>query len=291
MERLPLSALLLTYNEETGIEACLKNICSFVEDVVVLDSFSTDRTLEIARRYPCRVVQHEFLNFAEQRNWALHNVDWKYDWLLTVDADETFPEPLMQEIGQAIQSPDVNGYWINRRYIFLERWIKYGAKYPLWTVRMYRRSKTRHEDRASTAHALVEGKTARLQNDIIHEDLKDLYSLLHRHNRYSTADAMELLLLEHGLLKRGVEPRLLGNVVERRRWIKDKLWPMLPFRPLLIFCYQYFARFGFLDGYPGFIFCVLMSIQVFHMDIKLYEMRRRLKRGLLELDSRNVFHS
>jgi glycosyltransferase involved in cell wall biosynthesis len=288
---LPVSVLLLTYNEETGIETCLRNVCSFAADVVVLDSFSTDRTLEICRRYPCRIIQHEFLNFSEQRNWALQNIDWKYDWLLTVDADETFPEALIKEIGQALELPDINGYWINRRYIFLQRWIKYGGKYPLWTIRLYRRSKTRHEERASTAHALVEGRTAYLQNDIIHEDLKDLHSLLHRHNRYSTADAMELLMLEHGQLHQGVEPRLFGNVVERRRWIKDKIWPKLPFRPLLIFGYQYFFRLGFLDGYAGFVFCVLMGIQVFHMDVKLYEMRQRLARGLLEIDSRNVFRS
>src|SRR5205807_346244 len=123
-----------------------------------------------------------------------------------------------------------------------------------------------------------------LKHDIIHEDLKDLYSFLQRHNRYSTADAMELLLLESSQLKQGVEPKLFGNVVERRRWIKDKIWPKLPFRPLIIFCYQYFLRAGFLDGYPGFVFCVLMSIQVFHMDIKLYEMRQRVRRGLLEAD-------
>jgi glycosyltransferase involved in cell wall biosynthesis len=288
---LPLSILVLTYNEEMGIETCLKNVCSFAGDVVVLDSFSTDGTVEICRRYPCRIVQHEFLNFAEQRNWALAKIDWKYDWLLTVDADETFPEALVSEIGEALKVPDIDGYWINRRYIFLQRWIKYGAKYPLWTIRLYRRSKTKHEDRASTAHALVEGKTAYLKNDIVHEDLKDLYSLLHRHNRYSTADAMELLLLERGLLKRGVEPRFFGNTVERRRWIKDKLWPRLPFRPVVLFCYQYFARLGFLDGYPGFVFCVLMAIQVFHMDIKLYEMRQREARGLLKVDPRNVFRS
>src|SRR5436190_141530 len=134
---LPISALLLTYNEEVGIEACLRSVCSFASDVVVLDSFSTDRTLEICRRYSCRVVQHEFLNFSEQRNWALEKIDWKHDWLLTVDADETFPSALIQEIGEALQTADsagVNGYWINRRYIFLQRWIKYGAKYPLWTI-------------------------------------------------------------------------------------------------------------------------------------------------------------
>jgi glycosyltransferase involved in cell wall biosynthesis len=288
---LPLSALLLTYNEEANIEVCLKNISSFVEDIVVLDSFSADRTLEIARRYPCRILQHEFLNFAEQRNWALQNIEWRHDWLLTVDADETFPPELVAELGPAIADSRFDGYFINRKYVFLGRWIRYGAKYPLWSIRLFRRSKTRHEERASTAHALVDGPTGYLQNDIVHQDLKDLYHLLARHNRYSTADARELLLLERGLLKKGVAPRLFGSPPERRRFIKDRIWPHLPFRPLLLFLYQYLFRLGFLDGYPGYVFCALMAVQVFHMDAKLYEMRQRADRGLEQLDPRNVFPS
>src|SRR5258708_15048468 len=109
--QLPLSVLLLAYNEEEGIETCLRNVCSFADDVVVLDSFSTDRTLEICRRYPCRIVQHEFLNFSQQRNWALgpENISWKHDWLLTVDADETFPAALVQEMAEALRTAESAG--------------------------------------------------------------------------------------------------------------------------------------------------------------------------------------
>lgn len=288
---LPLSALVLARNEEANLHACLENICSFVEDVVVLDSYSADRTVEIAGRFPCRVLQHEFLNFAEQRNWALRNIHWRHEWLLTVDADETFPEELIREIGGAIRSSQYDGYFINRRYIFLGRWIRHGAKYPLWTIRLFRIARAVHEDRASTAHALVDGPVGYLKHDIRHEDRKSLYYLIDRHNKYSTADAQEMLLLEKGLLQQGVPARFFGNSVERRRAIKEKIWPRLPFKPLLLFLYQYFFRLGFLDGYPGAAFCLLMAIQVFHTDIKLYEMRQRLARGEIELDRRNVFPS
>ncbi len=104
---LPISALVLTRNEEVNLLHTLENVCSFVNDVVVLDSYSTDRTREVAGRFPCRILQHEFLNFAEQRNWALRNIPWRHEWLLTVDADETFPEPLVEEIGSILNSTEI----------------------------------------------------------------------------------------------------------------------------------------------------------------------------------------
>ncbi len=165
-----------------------------------------------------------------------------------MDSDETFPEPLVEDTCWAIQSPDYSGYFINRRYIFLGRWIRHGAKYPLWTIRLFRIGRAHHEYCASTAHALVDGRVGYLRNDIVHEDRKSLYFLLERHNKYSTADAQEMLLLERGLLKPGVPPRLFGNSVERRRYIKEKVWRRLPLKPLWLFLYQYFFSLGFLDS-------------------------------------------
>ena len=266
------SVLILTYNEEANLLGCLASVAELSDDVYVVDSFSTDRTVEIARQYGAAVAQHEFAYPAQQKNWALDNLSFKYEWLLVLDADERVPENLRSEIANMVAA-DGNGndgFWMRYRLMFYGKWIRHCGWYPTWIMRLVRRGKVRWEDRPVDEHAVVRGSVGCLQHDLIHESHRDMHFWIAKHNGYSTHNARIFALAEQEA-RDGINPRLWGNQAERKRFIKHHIWPHLPGRALFFFLYMYFFRLGFLDGMHGFHFCVMHGIFQQFVVIKQWE--------------------
>jgi len=272
----PVSVLIPTYNEELHLAACLASVAELSDDVHVVDSFSTDRTVEIARQYGAAVAQHEFVYPAQQKNWALDNLSFKHEWLLVLDADERVPESLRVEIANvaAADGNGTDGFWMRYRLIFYGKWIRHCGWYPTWILRLVRRGKVRWEDRPVDEHAVVRGSVGRLQHDLIHESHRDMHFWIAKHNGYSTHNARIFALAEQEAGD-GIKPRLWGNQAERKRFIKQYIWPHLPGRALFFFVYMYFFRLGLMDGVHGLHFCVMHAIFQQFVVAKQWEQKQR----------------
>lgn len=275
MNKTKVSFLIPTFNEERNIKCTLDSV-NWADEVFIIDSFSTDRCLEIAKKYPnVKIYQHKFENYANQKNWALDNLPFSNEWVFILDADERITSELRDEIKNIVQTPNnkTNGYYANRRFIFLGKWIKHCGWYPSWNLRLFKQGKARYEKRTVNEHMIVDGSVGFLKNDMIHENHKGIKDWIAKHNRYSTFEAQENYFKK----KSKSSGRLFGDVMERRRFLKN-LFYKLPFRPFLRFFYMYFLKLGFLDGSMGFIYCVLKAIQEFHINVKLKEVKLKNKR-------------
>jgi len=274
----PISVIILTYNEELNIENCLKSVAGFANEIIIVDSFSTDKTLEIAKKYTNKIAQRKFINQADQFNWALDNLEIKGDWVLRLDADETMTEILWQEIAQTIpETPEGTcGFFIKRRFYFMGRWIKHGGYQSVWLLRLFRSGKAKSELREIDEHiVLLEGKTAKLKNDFIHDDKKSLDVWIEKHNQFSSREAREILNLASGEKKSEIQ-NLTGQPA-RNRWLKEKFYYQMPlfYRAFFYFIYRYFFCLGFLDGKEGLIYHFLRIYWYrFLLDSKIYEYKK-----------------
>jgi len=275
----PISVLIPTYNEEVNLADCLASVVEWVEEIIVIDSFSTDRTVEIARSFGVQVVTHEFITPAQQKNWALEHLPIQNDWVLFLDADERVPPALRDEIAQTVlqNGNGYDGFWMRYRLMFYGKWIRHCGWYPVWLLRLVRRSKARWEDRAVDEHIILEGKAGYLENDLIHENLKDMTFWIEKHNRYASQNAQIYYDLLKGKSSSGVSANLFGSQAERKRFIKQNIWLYLPGRGLLFFLYLYIFRLGFLDGKHGFIFCMMHGIFQQFITVKLWELKHYKK--------------
>ncbi len=267
-----ISILILTFNEEINIGACLESV-RWSDDVVVLDSFSSDRTVEIARREGARVVQRAFDNYAAQRNFGLA-LDFRHPWVLMLDADERVPADLQAEMLQATRTAqsDVDLFRMRRRDHLFGRWIRGSSGYPTWFGRLARRGRVRVE-RAYNEEYHAIGAAAQLQGHLDHYPFnKGLSAWVAKHDRYSSMEAALLLQRASG----GPRWRDLfsGDVDLRRRALKSVIY-RLPLRPVVVFTALYLFRGGIFEGRAGLTFCVLRAWYEFLIDCKLVELRRR----------------
>lgn len=269
-----ISILIITRNEERNIAACLEGL-SWSNDVVVLDSFSTDATVNFAERSGARVFQRQFDNFASHKNWALDNIDFKNQWLFIVDADERVSPALAQEIGSLLASTGGhNGYYVARQNIFAGKWIRFGGWYPDWQLRLIKIGSARYEDRIVHEHMLLDGSAGFLKNHLIHYDYKGIERYFDRHNTYSSMEAVEIYRSLNGLNNKGViSGGLLSKGPARRRFLKNSAYRYLPARPLFKFIWMYFLKFGFLDGRIGFRFSLLHAFYDYQISLKLNELK------------------
>ena len=272
---IPVSVLITTYNEELNVGDCIASVAPWADQIIVLDSGSTDSTLEICATHDAEVYQHDpYEGAAKQRNWALDNLPFKHTWILLLDADERVPPELAAEIANVIER-DGDGkvaFWLNRRFIFYGKWIRHSGWYPSWNIRLFKHGKARHEMRAVGPHLLVDGDAGYLKSDLIHEDFRDLSFWISKHNRYSNWEAKD----HHRRLSGERQAGFLDDApihTRVKRLFKDSLWPCLPGRGILIFFYLYVIRFGFLDGLHGFRFCVMHGIFEHFNVMKQWEMR------------------
>lgn len=283
--KLPVSVLIPAKNEEENLPACLESVAR-ADEVFVVDSQSGDRSVEIAESLGANVVQFHFNGrWPKKKNWSLENLPFRNEWVLIVDCDERITPELWDEIAEAIQNPEYNGYYLNRRVFFLGKWIRHGGKYPDWNLRLFRHKVGRYEnlntetirntgDNEVHEHVVLEGKVGYLKNDMLHIDFRDLFHWLERHNRYSNWEARVYYNLLTGMGEGGtIGANLFGDSVQRKRFLK-KIWVRLPFKPFLRFVLFYFLRLGFLDGRAGYIYGRLLSQYEYQIGVKLYELRQ-----------------
>jgi glycosyltransferase involved in cell wall biosynthesis len=277
----PISVLIPTLDEELNLPDCLASV-DWADEVFVLDSFSNDRTVEIARAHGARVVQHAFEGYSRQKNWALDNLPFRNEWVLIVDADERVMPDLRSELERAVSSSDAgsDGYYLNRRFIFLGAWIRHAGWYPSWNLRLFRHRLGRYDNREVHEHLVLNGRVGYLHADMLHADRRGLEAFVSRHNRYSTLEATARWKAESNAPDRARLPvSLLASPVQRKRFLRERIWPGLPAKPVVLFIYMYLLRRGFLDGRAGLALCVFHAFQEFMVGLKLAELRRLSSTG------------
>ena len=267
------SILILTLNEQINLGACLDSV-RWCDDVIVLDSNSVDGTVAIARERGARVVQRPFDNWAAHQNWALANIDFRHPWVFYLDADERMTEELRREIlsiSDNASEPAV-AYYCGRRNYFMGRWIKH-AMPPGMIMRFFKPSLVRFE-RLVNPTPVINGPHGYLRHHFLHYNFsKGLSEWFDKHNKYSALEALEGMKLLNGSAQSGAS-LVSGDSATRRKALKNLSF-RLPCRSLLKFFYLYFIKRGFLDGPPGFTYCVLQSIYEYMIALKMKELQRR----------------
>ena len=272
--RAPVTVIILTFDEEANIRSCLETL-AWADDIVIVDSGSRDRTLELAKqaRPDARVFAHPFADFGDQRNWALDNANSRYEWIFFLDADERCTPECANAICAAIRNPGNSaGFFLTCRNFFLGRWIKHCTFYPSWQLRLLRAGRVRFRKEGHGQREVSEGPLRYIPEPYNHFGFsKGMENWIARHNLYSTNE-VELI---HRLRLEPVNWADLVSLdpVRRRRGLKH-LAARVGCRPLLRFLYMYVFRAGFLDGYPGFVFCMLRVSHEIHITAKLAETRR-----------------
>jgi glycosyltransferase involved in cell wall biosynthesis len=264
-----ISVLILTRNEEKNLSRCLESV-AWSDDVVVFDSLSDDRTVQIAREFGARVIERRFDNEASQRAASLR-VPFKHPWVYNPDADEVATPELRDEMLAATADPGCRevAYRVRRKDMFMGRWLRHCSLYPTWLVRLFRPEAIGFE-RSINLRYTVDGPEGRLDGHMLHFSFeKGLEAWFEKHNRYSSAEAVEALAVRDGP-HCGLGDLCSRDPVARRRALKDLSF-RLPFRPELRFLYMYFVRLGFLDGAPGFTYCRLLSIYEYLIGLKAEE--------------------
>lgn len=266
------SAIVLTFNSERVIADTLNALRLVSDDIHIVNSFSTDQTVEIAKAAGAEIHTRAFKNYADQRNWAIDSLPTKSEWQLHLDADEILSMELIEEIKrELIHTNSYDGFFIPRKIRFLGRDLNYGGYFPIYHMRLFRAGHARVEDRLYDQHFVLMGRGKKLRNLFIDNHQMSLSEWTLRHNRWSDLEVAELSS-EHA--KRfSVRARATGNVLERKR-ARKSAYLRLPIllRPFLLFIYRYVVRLGFLDGQPGLIYCVLQAFWFrFLIDAKLQE--------------------
>jgi glycosyltransferase involved in cell wall biosynthesis len=273
------SILIPALNEERNLADCLASV-AWADDVVVVDSGSRDRTCAIAQQAGARVVQfHWSGQFPKKKNWALANVDWKHEWVFILDADERITPELAAEIQAELKRPRADGYFVNRRFMFMNRWIRHCGYYPSWNLRLFKHALGRYErlhggdtgsgDNEVHEHVVLRGTAAHLWHDMLHYAYPDIHTWMEKHNRYSSWEAC-VEVEGCGQIAGGEIGAHLGGRRRLREWSRH-----LPFRPTLRFLYSYVLKRGFLDGREGYIFCRLLATYEMLNVFKAHELRRR----------------
>ena len=274
-----LTVIVLTYDEELNLPDTLESVEGLDSEVFVVDSGSTDRTVEIAKEKGTRIFEHPFLNYGAQRNWAIQNLPIETEWMLHLDADERLTPELRENIKWALEdaADGVSGFLLRRRTVFLGQWIKHGGIYPTYHARLFRRGKGRCEERLYDQHYVVDGTVEKLSGDMI-DTTQDLSAWTARHARWAAMEAEELLL--EGDPSGRLAAKALGNPMERRRWLRNRVYNHLPLflRPVLYFLYRYLLRLGFLDGKRGLVYHFLQGCW-YRFQVDAYILQSRLREG------------
>ena len=284
---LPVSVIVPVLNEAENLPRCLESLAC-CREVYVVDSQSSDATVEIARSFGATVVQFYYQGgWPKKRQWALDNLALDNPWVLLLDADEILTPELAQEIGVATRQADCTGYWVPLRISFLGRTLRHGDT-SFRKLSLFRRGMGRFECRLQDQdcsmadmeiheHVMVDGRTGELNNALLHHNVNSLSRYIEKHNQYSNWEAHILFSEESGQIpdqRNVIPPKFWGSQAQRRRWLRKKFFN-LPASPILFFFYKYFFRLGFLDGAAGLIYSAFQATQFFHIKAKLYELRSR----------------
>jgi len=284
--RPPVTAMIYTLNEEQNLPACLDAL-AWCDDVIVIDSFSTDRTEAICRERGVRFYQHAFEGFGSQRNWAADNTAPRHDWLLVLDADERVTDAMVAEMAQRLGGhdggapgsagppPRIAAYRLKRRFHLWGRWLQHSSLYPTWVVRLIHKDRVRYVNRGHAETQEVDGDIGELDADLIDENQKGILEWFERQTRYARKDA-EFELAEEDA------PFHLGEVLSTdplaRRAALKRLARRAPGRAPVYFAYSYLVRGGFRDGEDGLVFCTMRALYQQMVNIHKYDLRKRAQR-------------
>lgn len=278
---LRVSVIVPVRNEARNLPRCLESLRG-VGEVYVIDSQSSDKTIEIARGYGAKVEQFDYRGgWPKKRQWALDNLPLAYDWVLLLDADECLTPEIHSEMRIAIEAAEIDGYYVGLDMMFLGRHLRHcGASF--YKLSLFRRGTGKFECRTKNQdgsmcdmevheHVIVSGRTAKLRSRLLHHNVENLSRYIQKHNEYSNWEAR---VWSTGNSADGLtlKPTLFGSQAQRRRWLR-KMFFAIPGSPLSFFLYKYVVRLGFLDGIPGLIYCAFQGIQFFHIKAKIYELR------------------
>lgn len=277
---LPLTVIVAARNEAHNLPRCLESLRCAAE-VYVIDSNSSDATVQIGESYGAHVVQFHYQGgWPKKRQWAMDSLPLSNEWIFLVDADEALTQELAEEIHQAIQNPSRDGYYIPLRMFFLGRELRHcGAKF--YKLSLFRRGKGRFECRLKDQdhsmadmevheHIAVDGNTARLKNPLIHHNVESLSRYIQKHDEYSNWEAKVWF---EGEAAGQLRPSLFDSQAQRRRWLKTRFL-RIPGSPFWFFLFKYIFNLGFLDGVPGLIYCGFQAVQAFHVKSKIFELRQ-----------------
>lgn len=280
---LDLSVIILTYNEELHIRRCLENVALIAKDIYIIDSFSTDKTLDIAKEYPnVHILQNKWENnYAQQFNWGLEHSNISTDWVLRLDADEYLLPELVEELREKLPTlpEDVTGIIFNRRHIFMGQWMRRGI-YPVKLLRVFRYGKGMCEQRLMDEHIqLTEGRAVEFAHDFCDHNLNNLSWFCHKHVNYAIREAVDLLDIELDLTgaaetdsEKEISPQALAKRMKKHQYAKQPLF----WRAFAYFCYRYFLKGACLDGKVGFIWTFLQGWWYRTLvDAKVFEIKRQ----------------
>jgi glycosyltransferase involved in cell wall biosynthesis len=272
----PVSVIVPVKNEGHQLARCLESV-RWADEIVVVDSHSDDDTVAVSERHGARVVQFKQKGpWPKKKNWALENIPFRNDWVLLLDADEVLPPDADVEIGRLVSGDPaaVRGYWINRRFLFMGRWLRH-SYYPNWNLRLFQHRYGRFERLTSEEtesgdvevheHVVVKGETGRMRTELDHYAFPTISNFVEKHNRYSNWEAHVTL---EAALGNGHRPQ--SGRARLKAWTRH-----LPFRPLLRFLYLYVWQRGFLDGREGYYFARLHAIYEFLSVTKTFELRKQ----------------
>lgn len=271
-----ITTVILTYNEEIHIRRCIENAFRVSDDVFVVDCFSTDKTVEIAKECGAKVIQHEYVNQAQQFQWALNNCQITTEWTLRMDADEYMTDELIAEIEERLPQLDydVTGCYLPLRVCFMGKVLRHGLLHPVTILRLWRTGCVYMEQRWMDERCvLTRGSAITMKNCFVDHNLKGLGEFTLKHNNYSNREAFVEVNRKYHLLDDNESDELTSRNSRKSSYYR------LPrfFRAFLYFFVRYFVFLGFLDGRRGFIWLTLQAYWYrFLVDAKLYEMDKRL---------------
>lgn len=272
-----LTVIILTKDEGKNLPYCLHSLKDVAAEIYIVDSGSSDKTLEIAQKHACKIYRHPFENQAKQLNWAIENLPIQTEWVMRLDADERLTPELAEELKNRLScaSEQTTGWMIKRQVYFMSKRIRFGGYYPIWLLRIWRHGIGRCEDRWMDEHVVLSrGKVEKMKYDFIDENHKGLSFWLAKHDGYADREVRDILFADKQ------QSSLEGNPlqVKIKRFFKYKIYYRLPlfFRPALYFCWRYFFLLGFLDGVRGFMFHFMQGFWYrFWVDCKIYDQRRK----------------
>ena len=281
-----LTAIILTKNEELNIENCINSIRNLAKRIIVIDSFSTDQTIEIAKKLGAEVHQHEFMNYSKQFLYGLNSFDIDTTWVLRIDADERLTDASRAEIEQLCEEnmkTDVNGIILRFEVTFLGKKLRHGGIYPFRKLLVFKYGIGTIEDRNMDEHiVLSHGKTVEVKNDSEHHDYKDLTFWTNKHNWYASREVLDYVQNAKTNQETGKELNVKAGI---KRFIKFHIYYKLPMgmRAHLYYIYRYYFKLGFLDGKEGKIYAFLQAYWYRYLvDAKIYEYELSQKKGCLK---------
>jgi len=279
-------AVVLTYNEEIHLERCLASLSGVADEILVVDCFSSDRTIEIAGLHGAKVIQRAWKSHSDQFNWALDQLPASSAddvWIMRIDADEFLTPELAKEI--RLKLPDVSssvtGIFVPRRMTFQGKLLRFGGIFPVQVLRIFRQGRGRCENRWMDEHVIVEGGMSGFSGELIDDNKNTLTWWTEKHNKYSTREVVDILNMEYGFMASETVAKLAGGGrAGFKRWVKEKIYWKFPLgiRAFVYFCYRYILMLGFLDGRAGAAFHVLQGFWYRYLvDAKTAEVKRYMK--------------